>query len=283
MKTVRIFLNGTLVDSDTASISLFDYGFLFGDSIYEVLKSVKGRLFAVDLHLKRLRYSADKTGLPIPWSDQQIISDLQQVISALGCEFTYLRLVITRGQGPFFFDPSQCAHPSRIIYGTEYVPYPQELLKTGVKLTLSEFRKGPSRHEGGSVKTGNYLDHILPRHRAQEKGFNDALMLNHRNEVTECTSANIFWLKGRILYTPSLEMGVLNGVTRQLVTSVAENLGIKVVEGRFTLDQLLAADEVFITSTTRDILPVQSIGQSRFAMGQVTHSIIKGFLQTGLG
>jgi len=283
MRQIWIMKNGLILPCEKATISVMDYGFLYGDSVYEVMKSVEGKLFAAELHLQRLRYSAEKLGLPVPWEDGKIKAELNELANQIAVPWVYLRLVLTRGTGPFFFDPEHCEAPVRLVYGTEFIPFPPELYSRGVDLMISEFRKGPSRHDSGSVKTGNYMDHVLPRYRAQEKGFHEALMLNHAGAVTECTSANIFWFSRGELFTPDLSMGILNGVTRQLVLLAAERVGIRVQEGSFALEKLGDADEVFITSTTRDILPVRSIGEFRFRPGLDTERLMKQFLETGLG
>jgi branched-chain amino acid aminotransferase len=282
MEKLKVYVDGSEVSEKGGCIPLLDYGFLFGHSIYEVLKTVEGRIFAGDLHLRRLRYSAEKTGIPLPWSNQILMGEMLDLSQSLDVGDTYIRLVITRGSGPFFFKPERCKHPRRIMYATKLIRLPDDTYQNGVGLGISPFRKGPICHSEGSVKTGNYLDHVLPRQKAISRGYHDALMLNHREEITECTSANIFWFCGDTLCTPSLDTGVLNGVTRQLVILAARKEGIILREGQFRLEEVYAANEVFITSTTRDILPVNSIENKDFTPGPRTRRLMAVFREAGL-
>lgn len=282
MEKLKVYVDGSEVSEKEDCIPLLDYGFLFGHSIYEVLKTVEGCIFAGDLHLKRLRYSAEKTGIPLPWSNRLLMNEMLDLSRSLDVGDAYIRLVVTRGSGPFFFKPDLCKHPRRIMYATKLIRLPDDNYRDGVGLGISPFRKGPICHSEGSVKTGNYLDHVLPRQNAISRGFHEALMLNHREEITECTSANIFWFLDNTLCTPSLDTGVLNGVTRQLVILAARKEGLMLREGQFQLEDIYAANEVFITSTTRDILPVNSIENKAFTPGPRTRRLMAVFREAGL-
>jgi len=283
MSEIKILLNGELVESEKAKISIFDYGFLFGDSVYEVLKTVNGKVFAGKAHLERLRYSAEKTGIPIPWDDSFLIDEFYQLADVIPGDSCYMRLVITRGVGPFSFKPSSCEIPTRILYGRVLELMSEEVYEMGVSLMISDVRKGPTRHKSGNVKTGNYMSHVLPLHQARLQGYHEALMLNHRDQITECTTANIFWIRQGELFTSTLKAGILNGVTRQLVLTTAKKMGMHVHRGRFTLEDLYQADEVFITSTTRDILPVSSVGEKKFKVGKGTRALRAAVFQKGMG
>ncbi len=282
MDDIKVLLNGELIEAEQAKISLFDYGFLFGTSVYEVLKTVNGEVFAGELHLKRMRYSAEKVGIPIPWENSFLIDEFYKLVKYIDNPSCYIRLVVTRGVGPLTFHPSECTFPNRIVYGRVLHRIPDEEYEKGVSLMISDYRKAPSRHRTGNVKTGNFLGHVLPLHKARSSGYHEALMLNHRDEITECTTANIFWISKGRLYTPTLRAGVLKGVTRELVLSMAKEMKMDVLIGRFTLEDLNRADEVFITSTTRDILPVSLVGDKRFPVGEKTKALMAAIFKQGM-
>ena len=274
---LAIMMNGDLVKPEDAQISVLDHGFLFGDSIYEVVRLKKGVLFGPRHHFKRLRYSAKNIGLVIPWDNEFLLEELERMANYLGLQEASLRLMITRGVGPLTLDPEQCENPTRILFGKESSLPSPDMYEKGVSVAVSDIRKSPASLEKGNLKTGNYLDHVLALKTAKQHGCHEALLLNHVGEVAECTTSNIFWFKDGILYTPSLGSGVLKGMTRQLTMELARRDSITVVEGRFPIDQLLDADEVFITSTSREILPVSRIGESEYGVGASTRALMGAF------
>lgn len=274
---IEIMMNGSFVPVTEAKISVLDHGFLFGDSIYEVIRTRNGQLWAASLHLKRLRYSAERVAMEIPWDDSLLIAELLRMVEKVPHPECSLRLMITRGVGSLSIDPGDCEHPVRVIFGQKLNRPPEALYRSGASLWISNIYKAPKSHERGNPKTGNYLDNVLALRGARQAGAHEALLLNQAGMVTEGTSSNIFWLKNRRLMTPSLGAGILKGLSRQLVLKLAENLGIQVVQGLFTLETLLEADEVFITSTSREILPVSSIGDTHFAIGPVTRELMNRY------
>lgn len=270
---LRIMINGEPVPVAEAKISVMDHGFLYGDNVYEVVKTRGGALFAAKPHLNRLRYSAEKTEIPIVWSDGFLLDELARMVSLVGSEEAYLRMVVTRGVGSMGINPESAADPCRIIYGKAFTPLAPELYRDGVSISALE----PERDERGNIKSGVNLSNIRTIKEARKRGAHEALRLSETGMIAECATSNIFWVKDGKLYTPSVGAGILKGVTRQLVMYLAEEYRIPVVEGLFPLEDLHRAEEVFITSTTRDILPVSKVDAQEYMVGPTTKRLSEGF------
>ncbi len=278
---VKVMMDGEYVPSDQAKISVFDHGFLFGDSIYEVVRTRNRKLFVARMHLSRLRYSGSQTGLLVPWSDELLLAEMESMAQLLAPQECYLRLVVSRGVGPMNIDPAGCDHPHRILFGRKLEIPNADVYRDGIRIFLSSIRKNSLSDENGNIKTGNYLDHVLAIRQAREQGCQEALLLNHRLEVAECTTSNIFWCRDGVMYTPALKAGILKGVTRQIVFHLARERGLRCEEGLFPLAELLDADEVFITSTTRDVLAVRQVGQNEYEVGELTKNFMSDFASVG--
>lgn len=276
---VEVMMNGQQVPPEDAKISIFDHGFLFGDSVYEVVKTRNGRLFAAALHLKRLHYSANQIGLAVPWPDTQLIHEMTTMANQFSDGDAYVRLVVTRGAGPMSIDPEGCNDPQRIIYAKALSPPDSQSYIEGICIHVSSIRKNPLTTQKGNIKTGNYLDHVLAIRQARQHQCHEALLLNHLDQVAECTTSNIFWVHGGELHTPALQAGILEGVTRQIVIHLATQLGVKTHDGLFPLTELMQADEVFITSTTRDVLPVKRIADRDYPVGPLTKRLMASFAE----
>jgi branched-chain amino acid aminotransferase len=271
-----VSINGQATDSETASISIFDHGFLFGDSVYEVVRTIDGRIFAWQAHIDRLFHSARQIGLELPWSREKLRQEVIQILarSQLQSE-AYVRLVITRGVGELNIDPSSCQAPTRILIAKALPSLPSEAYKTGVALSLVKTKRNSKHATNPGIKSGNYLNNVLALMEARSNEALEAVMLNENGHITECTTSNIFLVKDSTIFTPSLDCGLLAGVTRGLVIDSARVHGQAVQEGRLSAADLLSADEVFITSTTRDVVPISSIDDKRLAPipGSITKRI----------
>jgi len=272
-----IMIDGMLVPTEQARISVLDHGFLFGDLIYEVIKTRNGVFFAEKMHLKRLRYSASKVGMDLAWDDAFILAEMRRMADALGVPDCYLRMVITRGVGPLNLNTEQFGPPSRILYGKELVPPSAQLYRDGAAIWICV----PPEKEKGNVKSGVNRNNVTALQEARREGCHEALLLTREGVVAECTTSNIFWVAAGVLHTPALDAGILKGVTRQLVMHLAAEAGLRVEEEIYGLEDLLKAEEVFITSTTRDILPVSKVGRTAFAVGPVTRSLMAHFDEIG--
>lgn len=274
---VEVMIDGRRVQPDEARISVFDHGFLYGDMVYEVVKAMDGKFFALAPHLQRLRYSASMIELDIPWDDAFLRAEMATMVKLVDTPHAYLRLVITRGEGPLSLEPGRCKGLTRILYGKEHLPLDPKLYQEGVGIFISL----PLVREQGNIKSSVYRNNVQAIKQARGLGFHEAVLLDKHDQIAECTTSNIFWTRDGVLHTPSLGVGILKGVTRQLVIHLAQSARIDVREGSYPATALLEADEVFITSTTRDILPVNRVGDHSKQIGPMTRSLMAGFAEMG--
>ncbi len=255
--TTRINLNGDI--QQDAHISVFDHGFLFGDSVYEVVSTHHGRLCFVSEHLHRLRNSASAISLDIPLTDEQLIREIHKTVEAAGNAESYIRIVITRGVGEIDIDPETCSNPSVLIYVKPAMKYPQENYTDGIKVALVSIKRNPREALNPGIKTGNYLNNILAKMEARKAGAADALMQNPTGQLTECTTSNFFFVRDQRLMTPSLDCGILSGITREVVLRLARENGVLAEEGEWPPEILQNVEEAFITGTVKMVMPVTSL------------------------
>lgn len=260
--TVLVSMNGRIVDPDKACVSIFDHGFLFGDSVYEVVRSYQGRLFAWEPHARRLERSAEQLELAIPWPLDQLKGEARDLLRRKTfAGDAYIRLIITRGVGELSLDPSTCKDPQRIFIARPLQVPPPEVYREGLRLSLVDVTRNSRRSTDPGIKSGNYLNNVLALMEARAKGADEAVMLNEDGQVTECTTSNIFLIKGGRLKTPALDCGLLAGVTRAFVLDLAREANIPADETALRAEDVLEADELFITSTTRDIVPIRTVDE----------------------
>lgn len=274
--TTKINFNGRI--QDDASISVFDHGFLFGDSVYEVITTHGGKPCFVDQHLKRLRNSADGIFLKLPFNDPWFHAEIQKTLDAAGFDESYIRIVVTRGVGEIDIDPSSCEEPNVLIYVTRTKSYPKENYENGINIALVSVKRNPKEALNPSIKTGNYLNNVLAKIEANRLGAQDALMLNPFGYLTECTTSNIFLVQGGRLLTPSTDCGILVGITREITIQLARENGILVEEGQWPAEMLEKTDELFLTGTLKRIMPVthldgKAVGDGK--PGPVTKTLMK--------
>lgn len=272
-------INGRFLDEKDASVSILDHGFLFGDSVYEVVRTVKGRLFGAARHLQRLHASAEGLGLRLPLMDNQFLDLLREMHKRKPDSESYLRVIVTRGVGELDLHPASCNSPNVIGIAKPLPQWPAEAYARGAKIILADVRRNPKNATDPAIKSGNYLNNVLAIVEARAQNAAEAVMLNLQGHVTECTTSNVFMVSGGALHTPDLGEGLLSGITRGYVLELARKLKLKCVERAITADELRAADEVFITSTTRDIMPVALIGDHRIKQspGPVTLRLMETF------
>jgi len=254
-----IRINAEEVDPANATVNILDHGFLFGDSIYEVVQTVDGKPFAWDEHLKRLKNSAECLSMDIPWSDDELKAEVEAAMAAKKWDGeSYVRLIITRGVGKIALLPHTCGNQTLIVIAKE-IPLPGPKTETGLTLCLTKVRRNSRLAMDPSIKSGNYLNNVLAAIEAGDSGADDALMLNENDYLTECTTSNIFMVKCGVIITPSLDCGILNGITRMKIIEVAKSVGIEVVEREITLEEFLDADEIFMSGTIKGMVPVREI------------------------
>lgn len=262
-----IYLNGKLVPEEKALVSVFDHGFLYGDGIYETMRSYRGIVFLIDEHIKRLFRSGNLIRLKIPQSEEEIKKSIYRTLKKNNLKDAYIRLSISRGSGEIGLDPELCKEPTFVIITKRFNEYPEELYRKGVTVSIVNTRRNAPEALNPKIKSLNFLNNILAKIEAKEAGTYEAIMLNYRGYLTEGTITNIFFVKRGSIFTPSIEAGILDGITRDLIIRVAERNGKNVKEGLYTPEDLYSADEAFITNTTLEILPVIKIDKNVIGKG----------------
>ena len=268
-----IYINGNFFPEHEAKVSVFDHGFLYGDGIYETLRTYNGNLFCFEEHYNRLKRSSEIIGLNLKISCIELLAAVEQTILKNQLTEARVRITISRGEGPIGLDPDLCKSPTIVIMASEFEPYSPEVYEKGIKLIVSKTVRNHSLAINPEAKTLNFLNNILAKIEAKKAGAYDALMLNYEGYVAEATIANVFMIKDGVLITPALEVGILNGITRQLVIDCAKKNQIEVRESKFTIDELLQADEVFLTNTSGEVIPVSGVNDTIYKVGPLTKSL----------
>ncbi len=258
-----VFLNDRFVRKEEAVVSVFDHGFLYGDGVYETIRSYGARIFMRDQHLTRLRRSAEAIGLEIPIPHSQWPGLLHEAMrrNEVGNDRVdaYLRITVSRGEGEIGLDPGLCPRPTVVIMTKALQPFPSALSRDGVSLTVAKTRRNLPEALSPQIKATNFLNNILAKRESIAAGTFDSLLLNWRDDLTECTISNLFFVSGRTLHTPALDCGILDGITRSIVMTLAQEEGLPVEEGRYQIAALRQADECFLTNTSMEIMPVSRV------------------------
>ncbi|HXH05896.1 MAG TPA: aminotransferase class IV [Vicinamibacterales bacterium] len=260
MQHAIVNLNGRIVDIREAKVSVFDHGFLFGYGVYETLRTYLRVPFLFDRHLRRLRESAAALSLPVPVSDDELREWVAQTIEALphGGE-AYIRLLLTRGPGEFSYDPSACPSPTVVVIVRPFAEPPPRVFERGVRIALVSVMRNHPASVDPRIKSNNLLNNALAMQEAIRRGAEEALMRNYRGELAECAQSNLFVVRDGQVLTPPAEAGLLRGITRDFVFEVGRAAGFSVAEATLRDADLFAADEAFITGTTREITPVVQV------------------------
>ncbi len=265
---MKIYLDGKYVSDDEAKISVFDHGLLYGDGVFEGIRLYAGRIFRLQQHLDRLFNSAKAILLPIPLTKQQLIEACCETCRQNKLQDGYIRLVVTRGVGYLGLSPFRCKNPAVFIIADTIELYPEEVYLKGLKLITASTQRTNPAAVSPSIKSLNYLNNILAKIEAINAGAAEAIMLNSQGHVAECTGDNIFIVRSGKLETPPVSAGALVGITRQVVFELAARRGIAVSEPNLTRYDLSTADEVFLTGTAAEIVPVASIDGRVIGDGQ---------------
>ncbi|MBW2183187.1 MAG: aminotransferase class IV [Deltaproteobacteria bacterium] len=261
-----VYINGELIPGEEAKVSVFDHGFLYGDGLFETMRAYQRRIFRLEHHLQRLFLSLEYLKFLIPFNFDSLKEAIYKTIEANRLEDAYIRLTVTRGEGATVPDPATCKAPNLIIITREYVPYSSALYQKGYKGKIVGVK--PSPHMPTiSMKTLNFLNHIIAKMEAKASGFNEGIMVNTDGFVTEGTVSNIFMIKEGSLFTPAKEVGLLPGVTRQAVLEIAEAKGLKTREAKITVNELLMAEEAFLTNALIEILPLVGVDERPLGKG----------------
>ncbi|MBX3414998.1 MAG: branched-chain-amino-acid transaminase [Pirellulales bacterium] len=266
--SLKIWINGKLYDKENAKISVYDHGLLYGDGVFEGLRSYSGRVFRLEAHLERLWNSAQAIWLEIPISREELGQAVVETLRANNIEDGYIRLVVTRGAGSLGLDPNRTSDPQVIIITDHIQLYPQELYERGLEIvSVSTLRNHPAALSP-RIKSLNYLNNILAKIEGLQANCVEALMLNTRGEVAECTGDNIFLVRDGVLLTPPVDAGILEGITREAVMDLARQAGIEVRETALTKHDVYIADECFLTGTAAEVIPVVKVDSRRIGAGK---------------
>lgn len=277
----RVYINGKLHDKDDAKVSVYDHGLLYGDGVFEGIRIYNGKVFRHDEHLARLYESAKHIALEIPMTVGDLKKAVEDTVRANGLTEGYIRLVVTRGPGSLGLDPRGCK-PNVIVIADTISLYPRELYESGLKIVTASLIRNHPNALNPRIKSLNYLNNILAKIEAIRAGCLEALMLNHKGEVAECTGDNVFVIKNGVIRTPPTDAGILEGVTRNVVMELARGAGLPLVEATLTRHDIYAADECFLTGTAAEVIAVTEcdgrvIGSGR--QGPITKQLRDAFVR----
>ncbi|RLS53587.1 MAG: branched-chain-amino-acid transaminase [Planctomycetota bacterium] len=262
-----VFMNGTLVSENDAKVSVFDHGLLYGDGVFEGLRSYGGQVFRLDAHIDRLWESAKAICLEIPMSKKEVSSAVNATLEANQLVDGYVRLVVTRGAGSLGLDPNRTSHPQVIVIADTITLYPREFYDKGLSIITASTQRTHSAALSPRIKSLNYLNNIMAKLEGLRAGCVEALMLNHKGEVAECTGDNIFVVRSGTLVTPPSDAGILEGITRGAVIELAEAAKIDCQEKTLVRHDLYTADECFLTGTAAEVIPVVEIDSRSIGNG----------------
>ena len=278
--SLQVYISGKLYDKADAKISVYDHGLLYGDGVFEGMRSYGGKVFRLQEHLDRLWNSARAIMLTIPMTKEEMGAAVYSTLKANKIEDGYILLVVTRGSGSLGLDPNRCSHPEVIIITDFIALYPKEFYEKGLEIiTASTIRNHPAALSP-RIKSLNYLNNILAKIEGLQAGCVEALMLNHKGEVAECTGDNIFLVKDGELLTPPNDAGILEGITREAVMQIAEAIPMTVRELPITRHDVYIADECFLTGSAAEVIPVVKVDSRPIGNGQpgpITKDLLERF------
>ena len=277
-------VNGRMFDQEHALISVFDHGFLFGEGIYETLRTYNGQPFLFDRHMRRLRNSAGMMALSVPLDDAAVDARFRETMRAANLgdagREAYIRVLVTRGIGELTYDPAATPTPSIVVIVKPLVEPPRDAYDRGVAVSLVPIVRNHPGSVNPIIKSNNLLNNALAMQEAFRRGGYEGVMRNYRGELAECTQSNLFVVRKGEALTPPIDAGLLPGITRAFLFEVGAERGISVREAVLRDDDLFGADEAFLTSTTREVVPIvkvddRTIGSGR--PGPVTAALLEGY------
>ncbi|OFW41292.1 MAG: hypothetical protein A3F70_04820 [Acidobacteria bacterium RIFCSPLOWO2_12_FULL_67_14] len=263
-------VNGRVTPATEAVIPVLDHGFLYGEGIYETLRTYNGGPFLLDRHMRRLRNSARMIVLDLPFTDAELADRIRGTMSAAalhGAE-AYIRVLVTRGVGELTYDPAATPVPSVVIIVKPQIDPPPDAYERGVRVIIADIVRNHPETVNPMIKSNNLLNSALAAQQAIRRGGFEGIMRNYRGELSELTTANLFIVKDRVAFTPPLESGLLPGITREFLFEVGAAVGIPVREQVLRDEDLFAADEAFLTSTTRELVPIAQVDERTIGTGR---------------
>ncbi|MBF0344203.1 MAG: aminotransferase class IV [Nitrospirae bacterium] len=270
---MKVYLNGSILPIESACVSVLDHGLLYGDGVFETLRAYNGVVFKLQEHLRRLYRSLSLINLDIGIKQEVFLEAVNATLDENALTNAYIRITVTRGSGDVGLDPALCSKPTILIYAKPFVAYPEK----SVKVAIVKTRRNIPEAIDTEIKSLNFLNNILAKIEAKAVMAHEALMLNYHGHMTECTVSNIFFVKDEILYTPSVNCGILYGITRKIVLEIARQRGLKIQEGEYFPATLYRAQEVFLTNTTMEVMPVHCVDDVSYHVGRITLALQEGF------
>jgi branched-chain amino acid aminotransferase len=252
-----VYVNGTITPAEHAVVPVYDHGFLYGEGVYETLRTYNRVPFLYDRHVRRLRASADRLCLLVPFDNEALQGWIQDTVVAAGdLEEAYIRVLLTRGVGELSYDIAATPAPSLVVIVKPLDAVPNRIEQEGITISLVPVLRNHPESVNPIIKSNNLLNNAIAMQQANQRGGEEALMCNYRGELSECSQSNFFMVRGGALLTPTSEAGLLEGITRGFLLDLARKAGIEAREETLYPPDLDTADEVFITSTTRELSPV---------------------------
>jgi branched-chain amino acid aminotransferase len=273
-------VDGRVVPAEEAFVSVLDNGFAFGDSVYEVLRTYAGRPFEPGRHFRRLRASASRLGFDVPLSDTDLLARAEALLARAGNPESYIRIIVSRGRGDCSYNFDAVVGPTVVLVAKPMPSYPERHYTEGIRVAAVSVRRNHPRALDPAIKSSNLLNNILAVREAQARGAEEPLLLNLEGFLAEGASANVFLARRGTLFTPPLAAGILAGITREVVLELAAGLGLPAREEPLHVDDLLAADEAFLTSTTRQIVPIREVDGTVVGAGRpgpLTRRLMEAF------
>lgn len=261
------FLNGRFLPAEKTRVSVLDHGFLYGDGVFETLRSYNGSVFRLKDHLIRLRKSAARLRITPPYSGSGFSDILLKLLARNRTKNALLRITLTRGAGPPGLEPSLCPKPTALVMIRPFRGHSKTRYQKGLTATITKIRRTPPESMDPAIKSGNYLNNILARLESLDRKTDEGIMLTTRGYLAEGTVSNLFFVSRGRLYTPDLGLGVLPGISRKIVIDLAKKSGLPLTEGRYRPGRLSNADECFLTNTSMEIMPLVRVDGKRIGKG----------------
>src|SRR5262245_6906337 len=279
--SATVNVNGRITPECEAVISVFDHGFLYGEGIYETMRTYHGRPFLFDRHMRRLRRSASMIDLALPFSDAELAAQIRATQEAAKLDGeAYIRVLVTRGVGELTYDLRATPNPSIVIIVKPQIDPPAEAYDRGVRVVLVDVVRNHPATVNPMIKSNNLMNSALAMQQALRSNAFEGVMRNYKGELTECTTANLFIVKNGVALTPPLEAGLLPGITREFLFDVGKDVGVEVAEKVLGDEDLFRADEAFLTSTTRELVPIVTVNDRMIGNGRpgpVTWKLLNAF------
>jgi branched-chain amino acid aminotransferase len=279
--SATVNVNGRITPECEAVISVFDHGFLYGEGIYETMRTYHRRPFLFDRHMRRLRRSASLIDLALPFSDEQLERQIQTTQEAARLDGeAYIRVLVTRGIGELTYDLKATPNPSIVIIAKPQIDPAPEVYENGVRVVIVDIVRNHPSTVNPMIKSNNLMNSALAMQQALRSHAFEGVMRNYKGELTECTTANLFIVTNGIALTPPLEAGLLPGITREFLFDIGKDVGVEVAERPLHDEDLFGADEAFLTSTTRELVPIVTVNDRMIGNGRpgpVTWKLLNAF------